>query len=113
MSGTDTGSEPKRSYSATEAPVLIHVWDVDAEREGVAVGDLEKMLDEIADDPGLVSARVFQGESAGSIAVVVEMRSVEDRRRIEQLPTVHATLDHLDGTVNVVARLYCQVEAVK
>jgi hypothetical protein len=38
------------------------------------------------------------------------MRSVEDRRRIEQLPEVRETLDHLHGTANLVLRLYHQVK---
>jgi hypothetical protein len=35
----------------------------------------------------------------------VEMRSVEDRQRLEQLPDVRETLHHLHGTANMVIRL--------
>jgi hypothetical protein len=111
MSTADTSSDA-RAYHASEGPALIHVWDVDPEREAVAVRGVESMVDSLANEPGLVSARVFQSNDKESMAVVVEMRSVEDRRRIEQLPAVRDTLDHLEGTVNVVARLYCEVEAV-
>jgi hypothetical protein len=45
------------------------------------------------------------------IAAFVEMHSVEDRQRLEQLPAVRETLDHLPETVNVVLRLYHEVVA--
>jgi hypothetical protein len=41
------------------------------------------------------------------------MRSVEDRQRIEELPEVRETLDHLHGAANIVMRLYQQVKAYK
>jgi len=39
------------------------------------------------------------------------MQSVEDRQRLERLPAVRETLDHLPGTFNVVFRLYQEVVA--
>ncbi len=62
-------------------------------------------------DPGFVSARVLEGDDKNSIAALVEMRTPEDRRRIEQLPEVRDTLDHLHGTANIVIRLYQEVAA--
>jgi hypothetical protein len=38
------------------------------------------------------------------------MRSVEDRRRIEEEPEVRETLDHLHGAANLVLRLFEQVK---
>jgi hypothetical protein len=46
-----------------------------------------------------------------SIAALVEMQSVEDRQRLEQLPAVRETLDYLPGTVNIVLKLYHEVAA--
>ena len=43
------------------------------------------------------------------MAVVIEMRSVEDRQRVEQLAEVRETLDHLHS-LNVVLRLYDEVK---
>jgi len=94
-----------------ESPVLIHVWEVDPSQEGVAVQHLEKMFGEIGTDPGFVSARVLESVDRNSIAAVVEMRSVEDRKRLEQLPEVRETLDHLRGTINIIIRLYHEVAA--
>jgi hypothetical protein len=94
-----------------ESPVLVHVWDVDPEKGGLASQHLDKMFGEVATDPGFVSARVLESADRSSIAAFVEMRSVEDRQRLEQLPAVRGTLDHLPGTVNVVLRLYKEVVA--
>jgi hypothetical protein len=92
-----------------ESPVLIHIWDVDPAQEGRAAEALEKMFGEIAADPGFVSARVLESADQSSIAAFVEMHSADDRQRLEQLPAVRETLDHLPGTVNVVLRLYHEV----
>lgn len=35
---------------------------------------------------------------------------MEDRRRLEQLPEVRETLDRLPGTVNLVVKLYREVD---
>jgi hypothetical protein len=94
-----------------ESPVLVHVWDVDPEKGGLATQHLDKMFGEVATDPGFVSARVLESADRSSIAAFVEMQSVEDRQRLERLPAVRETLDHLPGTVNVVLRLYQEVVA--
>jgi hypothetical protein len=96
-----------------ESPVLIHVWDVDPAENALAVGRLEEMFGELVKDPGFVSARVLETVDRTSIAVVLEMRSVEDRRRVEQLPGVRETLDHLHGTANIVIRAYHEVGAYR
>jgi hypothetical protein len=94
-----------------ESPILVHIWAADPAKVGVAAEHLEKMFGEIGADPGFVSGRVFESADQTSIAAFVEMQSVEDRRRLEQLPAVRDTLDHLPGTVNVVLRLYHEVGA--
>jgi hypothetical protein len=94
-----------------EGPVLIHVWEVDPTEESSNLQRLEELFaHQIATDPGFVSARVFVSEDRLSIAATIEMRSVEDRQRIEQLPEVRETLDHLHGAANLVLRLYDQVK---
>jgi hypothetical protein len=96
-----------------ESPVLIHVWEVDPTEEAAAVARLEQMLGKLADDPGFVSARILETADRTSIATVVEMRSVEDRQRAEQIPDVRDTLHHLHGTANIVIRVYHEVSAYK
>ncbi len=94
-----------------ESPVLIHIWEVDPAQEGAAVEHLDKMFGEIAGNPGFISARVLESADRTSIASIVEMKSVEDRQRIEQLPEVRQTLEHLNGALNLVVRLYHEVES--
>lgn len=89
-----------------ESPVLVHVWEVDPAEEASVVRRLHEMFGEIVKDPGFVSARVLESAEQTSIAVIMEMRSVEDRQRLEQLPAVRETLHHLYGTANMVSRLY-------
>jgi hypothetical protein len=93
----------------SESPVLVHVWEIDPADEAVAVRHLEAMFDQIAKDPGFVSARVLASDDHTSIAAIVEMRSVDDRQRLEQLPDVRDTLHHLHGAANLVIRLYNEV----
>ncbi len=96
----------------TEGPVLIHVWEVDPTEESSNVQRLDELfVRQIATDPGFVSARILVSDGRTSIAAVIEMRSVEDRQRIQQLPEVRETLDHLHGAANIVLRLYEQVKA--
>ena len=92
-----------------ESAVLVHVWEVDPAEEAVAVRRLNEMFGEIVEDSGFVSARVLESADQTSIAAIVEMRSPEDRQRLEQLPEVHETLHHLHGTANMVIRLYHEV----
>jgi hypothetical protein len=94
-----------------ESATLIHVWDIDPREEAAGVRSLDEMFGGLAEDPGFVSARVLQSADRTSIAAVVEMRSVEDRQRIEQIPDVQGTLRHLHGAANIVLRLYHQVRA--
>lgn len=93
----------------TESPFLVHLWEVDPANEAAVVQHLDDMFGGIAQDPGFVSARVLQTADHTSIAAIVEMRSPEDRQRLEQSPEVGDTLRNLHGTANLVARLYHEV----
>src|SRR6187200_803108 len=96
------GVEPESEVSEVkESPVLIHVWEIDPAEEAAGVGRLEEMFGKLVDDPGFVSARMLESADRTSIAAVVEMRSVDDRRRMEQLPDVREILDHLHGSANI------------
>jgi hypothetical protein len=92
-----------------ESPVLVHIWEVDPGQEAAAIKRLEEMFGELVKDPGFVSARVLESPDRTSVAAVLEMRTVEDRQRLEQLPDVRETLDHLHGSANLVIRLYHEV----
>ena len=92
-----------------ESPVLVHVWEIDPAEEAAAIKRLNEMFGEIAKDPGFVSSRVLGTADQTSIAAIVEMRTAEDRQRLEQLPDVSDTLHHLHGAANLVIRLYTEV----
>lgn len=92
-----------------ESPLLVHVWEVDPAEEAAAVARLDEMFGEVVKDPGFVSAHVLQTADQTSLVAIVEMRSSEDRQRLEQSPAVRDVLDHLHGTANLVARLYHEV----
>jgi hypothetical protein len=94
-----------------ESPLLVHVWEIDPAEEAAAVRRLNEMFGEIVKDPGFVSARVLETADKTSIAAIVEMRSAEDRQRLEQLPNVREPLHHLHGTANLLIRLYNEVGA--
>jgi hypothetical protein len=108
--GMQSGVAPESEVSEVkESPVLIHVWDIDPAEESAAVGKLEEMFGKLVEDPGFVSARVLESPDSTSIAALVEMRSADDRQRIEHLPDVREILDHLHGSANIVIRLYHEV----
>lgn len=94
---------------ATESAVLVRIWLVDPDQESAAVNRLREMLSAVSTSPGFVSGRVLGSADRESIAVLVEMRTVDDRKRLEQLEPVRATLAHLDVTMNIVIRLYDEV----
>ena len=76
-----------------EGPVLIHVGELDPAEESSDMQRLEELFArQIATDSGFVSARILRSDDRASIAVVMEMQSVADRQRVEQLPEVRATL---------------------
>ena len=71
------------------------------------------MLSRIVDEPGFVSARLLETDEHSWIAVVVEMSTAADRRRLELLPEVRETLHHLHGMVNVITKLYHEIAAYR
>jgi hypothetical protein len=94
-----------------ESPILLHVWSVHPEDENTLVEQLGEMLGHLTDDPGFVSARILASADRTSVAALVEMKSIEDRQRLEELPEVRETLHAVRGAYNLVIRLYHEVEA--
>ena len=96
-----------------QSPVLLHIWNVHPEAEESLVGQLAEMLRHVSDDPGLVSARILASPDRTSVAALVEMRSPEDRERLQELPEVRETLRNVqDGAYNLIITLYDEVERV-
>jgi hypothetical protein len=100
-------NDPSASASASEeSPILLHIWMVDPTDADQLVSSLSQMFGQVAKQPGFVSARVLESPDRASIAAVIEMRTVEDRRQLEELPEVRDTLHNLRGTANLVIRMY-------
>jgi heme-degrading monooxygenase HmoA len=96
-----------------QSPVLLHIWDVHPEAEATLVEQLAEMLGHVSDDPGLVSARILASPDRTSVAAVIEMRSPEDRERLQELPEVRETLHNVqDGAYNLIVTLYHEVRRV-
>ena len=95
------------------SPVLLHVWNVHPEAEASLVEQIAELLRHVSDDPGLVSARILASPDHTSVATVIEMRSPEDRERLENLPEVRETLHKVqDGAYNLMITLYHEVGRV-
>jgi heme-degrading monooxygenase HmoA len=96
-----------------QSPVLLHIWNVDPEAEATLVEKLGEMLRHVSDDPGLVSARVLASPDRRSVAALIEMRSAEDRERLQALPEVRETLNSVqDDAYNLIITLYHEVGRV-
>ena len=96
-----------------QSPVLLHIWTVHPEAEARLVEQINEMLRHVSDDPGLVSARILANPDRTSVAALVEMRTPEDRQRLEELPEVRKTLyDVQDGAYNLINTLYHEVGRV-
>jgi hypothetical protein len=92
-----------------QSPVLLHVWSVHPEQEPTLVQQLTEMFRNVSEDPGLVSARILASPDQKSVAAVIEMRTLDDRRRLQELPEVRDTLHNVQGAYNLMVTLYHEV----
>jgi hypothetical protein len=94
---------------STPGPVLLHVWMVDPQAADRHVQLLKELFEKVSDQPGFVSAKILETPGRSWIAAVVEMRTVEDRERLEALPQVHDALYQLRPAANFVFQVYQQI----
>ena len=92
-----------------QGPVLLHVWMVDPQTADRHIQVLTELFEGVSNQPGFVSAKILETSGRSWIAAVVEMRTVEDRQRLEQLPQVHDALYSLRPAANFVLQVYHQV----
>lgn len=111
MNRVTTAHTSDRADRSAEGPVLLHVWMVEPHWADRHIQLLEELFDGVSNQAGFVSARILESPGRSSIAAIVEMRTVEDRQRLEQLPQVHDVLYQLRPAVNMVLRLYHEVAA--
>ena len=96
----------------TESPILLHIWAVSPDEQADLIERLERLFRELRSDPGFVSARILETADHDSVAAIVEMRSVEDRQRIEVRADVRDALDNVHEAFNLLYRLYHEIETV-
>jgi hypothetical protein len=96
-----------------QSPVLLHVWTVEPEAQATLVEQVAELFRNVSDDPGFVSSRILASPDRKSVAALIEMRSPEDRHRLEQLPEVRETLHSVQhGAYNLIVTLYHEVGGV-
>jgi hypothetical protein len=93
-----------------QSPVLLHVWNVHPEEQETLVEQIAEMFRRVSGDPGLVSARILASPDRKSVAALVEMRTLDDRQRLQELPEVRDTLHNVQhGAYNLMVTLYHEV----
>ena len=97
------------AQGSIKGPVMLHVWRLEPQSADRHIRLLTELFAGIADQPGFVSARVLESPGRSSIAAIIELRTVEDRQRLERHPKVHEVLYQLRGAANFVAQLYHEV----
>lgn len=111
--GSASSADAQGTRAGSGDAFLVHIWEVtEPAQANTVVERVDEMLEQVAREPGYVSARLLESDDRTSIAVMVEMKTTEDRRHIEQLPIVRDTLAHLDGTLNIIVRRYHEREAL-
>jgi hypothetical protein len=92
-----------------QGPVLLHIWMVDPQTADRHIQLLRELFEGVSNEPGFVSAKILETSGRSWIAAVVEMRTAEDRQRLEKLPHVHDALYSLRPAANFVLQVYHQV----
>jgi uncharacterized membrane protein YukC len=79
-----------------DALFLIASWSVTPARREELLHALSGLLRDVAaKQPGFVAAELFESSDAHSVIVRVQMKTVEDRQRLEELPELRSALHEL------------------
>ena len=97
---------------ATESPVLIDVWTVDASREPELVERIREITRELlAGHEGFVSAQIYESDDLGAVMVRVTMRTFEDLQAMTDSAAVHGALRELRGMAQSHSHFFRLVES--
>lgn len=95
-----------------ESPVLIDLWTVDSSRRDELVERISTHMQElVVEQPGFVSAHIYESVDGTVVMVDVRMRTVEDRQRLTDSPPTHAAVRELRTIAHAHARLYRLVQS--
>lgn len=95
-----------------ESPTLIDIWTVDPARREELLERVRAVLrDVVSEQPGFVSAQVYESNDEGAVLVAIQMRSVKERQALTDSSVVLAALRELRGIAHSQARLYRLVDS--
>jgi hypothetical protein len=101
-----------RTVEATESPVLIDVWTVDASREPVLVERIREITrDLLAGHEGFISAQIYESDDLGAVMIRVTMRTFKDLQALTDSAAVHGALRELRGIAQSHAHLFRLVDS--
>jgi hypothetical protein len=100
---------PTGAMAMNEGPSAVHIWLIEPDDQPALVARLTELIELLAAEPGFVAARVLGADGRDSVALVVEMESVEARRRLESTPGVAELMSGLHGA-SMVRRMYRVIE---
>ena|ERR1700678_2471712 len=97
---------------AMESPILIDTWTVDPSRKDELVRRIsDTVRDVILEQPGFVSAQIYESTEGGVVMLSVRMRTVKERQHLTDSPEAHKALRELRAIAHSHARLYRLVES--
>ena len=94
-----------------ESPILIDTWTVDPSRKDELVRGISDAVREvILEQPGFVSAQIYESTNGGVVMLSVRMRTAEERQRLTESPEAQKALRELRRIAHDHAHLYRLVE---
>jgi hypothetical protein len=95
-----------------DAVFLIASWTVTPARHDELLGALSGLIGDIAaKQPGFVSGALLESSGGNSVIARIEMRTAEDRQRLEELPELRSALRELRAIAQTHAQRYRLVES--
>jgi hypothetical protein len=103
--------QPEAVDRAMESPILIDTWTVDPSRKDELVRRIsDTVRDVILEQPGFVSAQIYESTEGGVVMLSVRMRTVKERQHLTDSPEAHKALRELRKIAHAHAHLYRLVE---
>lgn len=94
-----------------ESPILIDSWTVDPARKDELVRRIsDTVRDVILEQPGFVSAQIYESANGGVVMLSVRMRTAKERQHLTDSPEAQKALRELRKIPHAHAHLYRFVE---
>jgi hypothetical protein len=97
---------------AMESPILIDTWTVDPSRKDELVLRIsDAVRNVILEQPGFVSAQIYESANGGVVMLSVRMRTVEERQHLTDSPEAQKALRELRKIAHSHTHLYRLAES--